>query len=196
MKNILKINLDSIGEDPKIISQEISGLNLELDENVSEKGPIFLKYTVYRIGAKIYLQGRVKIEVELTCARCLMEFNAPLQADFLLVAVPAEQYSPGGKRRMCPESREQEPVFVSYSGRQLDLFHEIRSLLVLAIPMKPLCREDCSGLCSQCGTRFVEGTCSCNRKSGAEPFAALKNLPENKKACGSEKADTDVKQEE
>ncbi len=196
MKNILKINLDSIREDPQIVSQEISGLDLDLDEAVSEKGPIFLKYTLYRIGEKIYVQGRVKIEVKLTCVRCLIEFDAPLQADFLLVAVPAEQYSPDQKEQESRESRKQDPVFISYSGGQLDLFQEIRSALILAIPMKPLCREDCPGLCHQCGARLAEGACACNRKKGAGSFAVLENLPVSEKTCGSGEADTDVKQED
>ncbi|MCK5219610.1 DUF177 domain-containing protein [bacterium] len=190
MKNILKINLDSIGEDSQVISQEISGLNLDLDESVSEKGPISLKYMIYRLGEKIYIQGRAKIDVELTCARCLMEFATPLQAELLLVAVPVEQYSPD------QESREQDPVFVAYRGGQLDLFREIRSALLLAIPMKPLCREDCPGLCCQCGKRLAEGACSCSRKRGTGTLAALENLSKTKKVYDSVEAYTDVKQEE
>jgi uncharacterized protein len=51
----------------------------------------------------------------------------------------------------------------------------------LSLPMKPLCAEDCKGLCPVCGTNLNRGTCQCQRSWDDPRFAALKNLRANKK---------------
>ena len=56
-----------------------------------------------------------------------------------------------------------------YSDEQIDLGQLVLEQFYLAVPMKPLCRESCRGLCPECGTNLNTGTCSCTRESGRTP---------------------------
>jgi uncharacterized protein len=71
---------------------------------------------------------------------------------------------------------ENDPATIFYTGDILDLLPEIQGTLMLAVPMKPLCREDCPGLCPQCGQSLSEGLCACTRENGDGPFSVLKKF--------------------
>ena len=58
----------------------------------------------------------------------------------------------------------------------LDLSEAVRQYALLALPMKPLCQEDCAGLCPQCGANLNGGSCSCGRDCISSPWAQLKSL--------------------
>ena len=62
-----------------------------------------------------------------------------------------------------------------FDGEKIDLEPLFREQFVLAIPFAPLCREDCKGLCPQCGTDLNSGTCSCEKPTDPR-LAALKGL--------------------
>lgn len=86
----------------------------------------------------------------LECARCLERFERPLKSSL-------ELHAP-------------------FTGGDLEIDEEVRQSLLLALPVKPLCRPDCKGLCPRCGRNWNTGACSCGDEKGGEPFAALKNL--------------------
>jgi uncharacterized protein len=63
-----------------------------------------------------------------------------------------------------------------YRDDQIDLNELLREQFYLALPMKPLCRDDCAGLCSQCGTNLNIGTCQCSSQWEDPRLAPLKEL--------------------
>jgi len=63
-----------------------------------------------------------------------------------------------------------------YRDDQIDLNEVLREQFYLALPMKPLCREDCAGLCPQCGTNRNTGTCSCATEDVDPRLAPLRGL--------------------
>ena len=63
-----------------------------------------------------------------------------------------------------------------YRDDQIDVNEVLREQFYLALPMKPLCREACAGLCPQCGTNRNSGTCSCETQSGDPRLAPLRGL--------------------
>jgi uncharacterized protein len=63
-----------------------------------------------------------------------------------------------------------------YRDDQIDLNELMREQFYLALPMKPLCQEDCQGLCAQCGTNLNTGTCECHPEWVDPRLAALKEL--------------------
>ncbi|NIO05105.1 MAG: DUF177 domain-containing protein, partial [Proteobacteria bacterium] len=63
-----------------------------------------------------------------------------------------------------------------FSGDEVDLSGLIREQILLGIPYKALCHEECKGLCSQCGINLNEGNCGCERKVGDSAFKVLKDL--------------------
>jgi DUF177 domain-containing protein len=71
---------------------------------------------------------------------------------------------------------QDDPALLIDGHHDLHLADLIRQYLLLAVPMHPLCREDCKGLCPQCGRNLNNGGCTCNTESGDERWAALKRL--------------------
>jgi len=110
-----------------------------------------------RTDRSILAKGTLHTEVEVTCSRCLSLFSCPLTLNI------EEEYFPttdviSGASLPLPE----EPsCFTIDEHHVLDLTEAIRQYALLAIPMKPLCREDCAGLCPNCGHNLNQGPCDC-----------------------------------
>ena len=73
-----------------------------------------------------------------------------------------------------------EAELIELDAPCLDLDELMREQLLLSLPEKRLCKEDCAGLCPQCGANRNEVACGCERNPGDSPFAALAALKRNK----------------
>ncbi len=111
-------------------------------------------------------------ELELPCSRCLEPFRLPVAAPFDLRYLPASAVSSDGEREVDDEDLETS----YYENDAIDLNGLMREQFYLALPMKPLCQDDCRGLCPQCGTNLNTGNCSCAPVWEDPRLAALKNL--------------------
>jgi len=115
------------------------------------------KVGLMRTHRGILVKGTLHTEVEVTCSRCLSLFSCPLALSI------EDEYFPimdvvSGASLPLPE----EPgCFTIDEHHTLDLTEAIRQYMLLAIPMKPLCREDCAGLCPGCGHNLNLGPCNC-----------------------------------
>lgn len=143
--------------------------------------PFRFEVSAYRMGEDVYLDGSASGEIELECSRCLARYRQPLREPFRLVLEPA-----GARVPADPEGAAALARYGLWLGDELEagwfrgselhlggLFYEVVSL---ALPVKPLCREDCPGLCAHCGADLAEGSCSCSGASSASPFAVLAKL--------------------
>ena len=101
--------------------------------------------------------GRVTARLELVCSRCLEPFEVPVDAAFDLRYVPQAENAGEGEQ----EIGEDDLATAFYREGMLDLIDLMREQFVLALPMKPLCGEDCRGLCPVCGTNLNKGQCDC-----------------------------------
>lgn len=105
----------------------------------------------------ILVKGTLRTEVELTCSRCLNLFNYPATLNIEEEYTPTIDVVSG-----VPLSLPEEPgSFRIDEHHVIDLTEAIRQYTLLAIPMKPLCREDCAGLCPNCGRNLNQGPCGC-----------------------------------
>ncbi len=110
-----------------------------------------------RSDKSILVHAVLHVQVELECGRCLTKFQSPLTLDI------QEEYLPKiniytGEAMPAPEDRE---AFVIDERNILDLLEAVRQYASLAVPMKPLCKPDCAGLCPSCGHNLNQGTCDC-----------------------------------
>lgn len=110
--------------------------------------------------------------VEYECSRCLTSYQQPIDLDF------SEEYYQTvnvntGVRLPSPD---QDDAFLIDDTHRLDLADAMREYVLLEEPSAPRCREDCQGLCPQCGKNLNEGECSCTPDIGDERFAALGRL--------------------
>ena len=134
--------------------------------------PVELAFDIEKRKDEFHLDGRVRTTLLLRCSRCLEPFTWPVEAPFDLRYRPHTTPSGGDER----EIEEEDFSSAFYQNKEIDLGQLIRERLYLSLPMKPLCREECRGLCPQCGTNLNDGTCDCRRQWEDPRFAALKPL--------------------
>ena len=125
------------------------------------------KVGLTRTDRGILVKGTLRTGVEVTCSRCLSLFSCPLALDIEDEYFPISEVVSGASLPL-PE----EPGCFTIDERHiLDLTEAIRQYVLLAIPMKPLCGEDCAGLCPSCGHNLNQGACNC-LPQGTEPHSS------------------------
>ncbi len=114
-------------------------------------------FVVERAGERVSVRGSVQSRVHLECVRCLKEFDFLLEAPMVLYAERT-----GSTSREEQEQLERDDYMLFHDGRRLDLRETVRELMLLELPITPVCREDCPGLCPKCGADLSLGPCSCS----------------------------------
>jgi uncharacterized protein len=125
-----------------------------------------------RTQRSILVKCRLNTSVELTCSRCLSLFQQPLALNFEEEYLPTVDVASG----MPLPISEESSTFTIDEHHILDLMEAIRQYTLLAIPMKPLCREDCAGLCPSCGQNLNEGRCDCPVQDRDPRWSKLEKL--------------------
>jgi uncharacterized protein len=134
--------------------------------------PVLVEMDIHKDKNRFRLEGTARTELELTCSRCLEPFRMPVDAAFDMRYLPASDASGVGEREVAEEDLDTSV----YRDDQIDVNEVLREQFYLALPMKPLCREDCAGLCPQCGTNRNSGTCSCATELEDPRLAPLRGL--------------------
>ena len=133
--------------------------------------PVALLATVQKDKDRFRLVGTLTTALELTCSRCLEPFQLPVNASFDVRYLPQSENT--GEER---EVEEDDLFDAFYRDEQIDLGQLMEEQFYLALPMKPLCRQDCKGLCASCGTNLNEETCGCQARWEDPRLAGLKAL--------------------
>jgi uncharacterized protein len=131
----MKIKINDIPKDGMELSesQDAGALDLARDD-LRFVSPISISAFITRDKDEAYVRLTAKGKLEITCARCLSPYSIDFKRDFDL------SYDLKGKT-------------------SLDLTEDIRQEIILEYPLKPLCRQDCKGLCQVCGKNLNEGSC-------------------------------------
>jgi uncharacterized protein len=135
-------------------------------------GSVSLEFDIFKDKAQFRLAGAVQTTLELSCSRCLEAFTLPVDAAFDLRYQPHAVNTGEGER----EIEEDDLTTAFYENDTIDLGQLMREQFYLALPMKPLCREDCRGLCALCGANLNRGTCGCQHEWQDPRLAVLKHL--------------------
>jgi len=143
------------------------------DDDFRVARPVELSMDVQKSGADTYhVTGGVRTSLELDCGRCLEPFLVPVDATFDLRYVPQAQNT-GGEER---EIQEEDLATAYHREGLLDVTELLREQFQLAVPMKPLCQDECLGLCPSCGTNLNKARCDCAPKWEDPRLAPLKSL--------------------
>lgn len=135
-------------------------------EPVPVVSPVELELGITNAGDFLWAVGDVKVAVRLTCSRCLKEIQSGIEGRF------EEKY------RLHGGAAGDESEEVPFAADELDFTGQVTEALILSLPMKPLCREDCKGLCARCGQDLNAGKCSCPQEAGDPRLAVLARLKE------------------
>ncbi|MCS7215529.1 MAG: DUF177 domain-containing protein [Thermodesulfovibrio sp.] len=153
------------------------GLNIELNETPKIDGVIIVDSfkAILRIeknGREVFVKGVVSGDVELQCSRCLKDFNMPIRSMVELIYHPIEELN---KEELVELKRDEMDVDFYREGL-IDTEDIIRDQILLNIPMKPLCSEDCKGICPHCGSDLNRSNCECEVKEIDPRMAVLQSL--------------------
>lgn len=165
------IDIDKIPKDGLSVSRNFDFLNVDLvEENAAFLAPTHAEAIVRRVGQEIWIKGRLTARLSFLCSRCLAPFEFPVDLSFDLVYLPMEL------DLMKEELEDEDMGRGFYHNNQIDLGEVILEQLNLAIPLKPLCSEDCEGICPVCGELRHGGDCACLVKEKDPRLKKLKNF--------------------
>jgi uncharacterized protein len=169
--NVAQLLKANVGSDLRTTFED------ELDLNNDETqiiGPVVGEVRFQRTNQGILATGTLDATVRQQCVRCLDECDSSLHLSFSDLYMPTIEVVSG---HPMPKFTE-EDAFSIDAHHHLDLSEALRQQIILALPMQPLCSEDCQGLCPTCGINRNHATCACVDESDVR-WSALSNLALN-----------------
>ena len=130
--------------------------------------PVHVSGSVRQIEERFTLTGAVSGTFELVCGRCLETFRQDFGTDLSILL------SRGGTSGN--EEAGLDVALFTFEGETFDLVEAVREDVLLSIPLRPLCSEDCKGLCAECGANLNSGDCGCRVEIVDPRLAALEKL--------------------
>lgn len=150
--------------------------NLEFEEKIEElelkepfSGNYLAEVKLIKLHNRVILDIDLKTTAFFECDRCGVNFKSNLQNRFQMVYLFGDSPDENGSDNI---------VYLSSDADKIKLNKELRDYAILSIPMKKLCREDCKGLCYNCGKNLNNGSCSCETQQVDlrwRPLVELKN---------------------
>jgi uncharacterized protein len=145
--------------------------DFRVTSDVQVAGKLFKKGERYR------LAGQVRARLEVPCSRCLERFSLPVEPDVDLTYQPRPEQTTDAD----VELEEEDLTTAFYRDHVIDLAEMIREQFYLALPMRPLCREDCRGLCPHCGTNLNAAACGCDVRWEDPRLAGLRSILDHRR---------------
>jgi len=143
----------------------------ELGLSESFTGEVSVDVTLEKTGSQIFLSAIVSTGGTFSCDRCTGLFEYPLAAAYRMC------YMSEGSEAIEMDTAEAQPLPAD-SGI-IDISDDVRQTVLLAVPLKLLCQENCEGICPQCGTNLNVKTCSCNQVRDDPRWETLRQLRGN-----------------
>jgi uncharacterized protein len=145
-------------------------------EDFSLEKDVKVTCTLYRSGELVRVEGRVSAIISMECARCLEPAEMEVEGTFLLVVkrLPLGEVLSESESEAADD--EEEFIFVEHTVTSIDITGFVRDAIILELPLRVLCRDDCKGLCVVCGHNLNEGDCGCKTNEKDPRWQMLKGL--------------------
>ncbi len=175
------ISLDDLERKPIDFQENFAPGKVDFGSEVKQVEPLQTNGRATLIeehqGAKDVIQdirvvGHMETRVEVACARCLDPVGRDIQRDFDLLYRP--QGTDAGREEISVTQAEAEIGY--YTGDGVLLEDILREQLLLDVPIKMVCRDDCKGLCPHCGQNRNQGSCNCVAEQSDPRWDALRGL--------------------
>jgi uncharacterized protein len=127
-------------------------------DTITFEAPVEVKGTAKKISDQMYLETEIAAHMSTHCARCLQE----VQREILVRNF--DELLPAGKESQT--DREENVLF--YEGHQIDLMVYAQEQVMVNLPIKTLCRDNCAGICTTCGNNLNEEPCQCKPEKNGE----------------------------
>ena len=143
------------------VSRSLDGVRVDLAH--LDPAPVVGDLTLESVVEGVLVTGSLSGDVTCRCARCLSEFGTALRVDV------CELFA-------APGHLEDEEDVYRVAGEEIDLEPMVRDEITLGLPLNPLCRNDCKGMCARCGRDLNEGACDCAEDTTDPRWAELDEL--------------------
>lgn len=183
------ISVDEIKEEGLLLESEEPLTAFPVLGEIAQSGccqfvdPVSVKVRVYLAHEMVEVEGHASVRVNFTCGRCLQEFEQAIGSDFVLTychELPHVEITDDGDDEGAELSAE-DMGLILFDGDEIDLSESIQEQLVMALPNSPVCKEECKGLCPQCGVDLNTGVCDCPSQDINLKMAALKDFKVKKR---------------
>jgi uncharacterized protein len=121
----------------------------------------------------IWAHGALDSSVPCQCSRCLADFSHPVHLEFDEEFLPTVDIATGSP---LPPPDPEEGAFTIDDHLVLDLREAVRQYAIMAVPINPLCRPECRGLCPICGRDLNQAPCQCDEQKTDPRWHALEQL--------------------
>ena len=139
----------------KKVSLELEHHDLEfVNRKIEIEKPIQLELEIFNTRDSFAVEGTLKAELILSCSRCLKKYSSPVELDI-------------SEDVLKSEMEDEEELYLD---------EIIVDNIILSLPMKPLCSDDCKGICPECGQNLNEGECDCEVEALDPRLAKLKDF--------------------
>ncbi|BCA79820.1 DUF177 domain-containing protein [Desulfuromonas sp. AOP6] len=142
-------------------------------------GVIQIHLKISMLDGMVSVSGVVQADVVFHCSRCLVEYATPIQSAFDLTYVKELPEVEGDDEEI--EVAPEDMGLMLYSGDTIDLREAVQQEVIMALPLRPLCKADCKGLCLKCGGNLNQEVCHCDTDDFSLKFSALKNFKVDEK---------------
>jgi len=171
----VKLDLSEIARIAGSFAEHQIDMTIKDIEGMTLTAPVRGIMRISSTGNVLLLEGSVDTEVEMVCFRCGITYHQPVHAefqeDFVVHPPQAAHQGPRIEEEEAPESRLFLPGTLD-----LNLDELLRQWILVALPLKPLCADDCQGLCPHCGQRLAEGPCQCQPEHAHPQLVELQRL--------------------
>jgi uncharacterized protein len=166
----MKINISKLSDGEHNYTFTTKPSELEIDERRFNK-PVYVEVTLEKSRRQIFLKANVYTVGRFQCDRCVEDFDLVLENSYRMYYVYSEE-----------ESKKYEPdevMVITPETNEIDISDDVRQMVLLSVPMKLLCYEECLGLCPRCGKNLNFEVCTCKVEKIDPRWAPLLKLMED-----------------
>ena len=157
---------------PAETTLELEADNIDfVSQGFAFKDLLTVKISIQEVNDEYFCQAYLTVPVEEECCRCLALFDDELSFDFNFSIKIGK-----GESVLSSESDNSDVILLGDGEHIVDLSNVIREAIMLELPAKPLCDEECRGLCPSCGVNLNEETCKCKGEEIDDRWEDLKDL--------------------
>jgi uncharacterized protein len=176
---MLQVSISKIPTEGLEVDEAVNGeiLAIDPDELSTAKDGRFKAHVERSDGGSLHVRGHLNLKTSGPCARCLADTPLDIDQEMDLFFLPESEALSAYDDEEGAELQDRDLVVTFYKGDVLDLRAMVREQVLLAQPMKRLCREDCQGVCPTCGADRNTTRCPCPAQAVSQtPFSSLSLL--------------------
>ncbi len=155
------INISRVKKGEKIFNFEKKweDFNIEFDLINEFIDPVLINIEANFNKQELQLNINIKSQLIMQCARCLENFDYNVNLQFIKVFKLKEL-----DEYYTKQNKNEDFEIIKPTTETVNIYNDIRDYIILSFPMKPLCKEDCKGLCARCGKNLNYEKCICKKE--------------------------------